>query len=74
MKKTYMILQGENNNNSDVIYYHETLTEAKSHIMEKYKNEENVFILMMIGQYFGEGFHQYTLELINDKWRKNTRI
>lgn len=74
MVKTYMILRGENNNNADVLSYESTLRDAKNAVNYYYNEISNVFILMVKGSSFGEGYHQYTLENINGKWRKNTRI
>jgi hypothetical protein len=69
-----MILKGFNNNNSDVLEYCHTLRDAKNIILQNYKNSQDVFILMLKGPYFAEGFHQYTLELIKGKFKKNTRM
>jgi len=71
--KTYMILQGQNNNNADVVEYHNTLKDAKEHLLS-IKDRKDVFILMLEGFQFGEGFHKYTLELIDGKFKRNTRI
>lgn len=59
--KTYLLLKGENNNNADVIEYHGTLHEAKEHLIDNYINDLNVFILMIDGHRFGEGYHQYVM-------------
>lgn len=73
MVKTYLILQGENSNNADVLEYCDSLTDAKR-LLTKQSDKSNKFILMIQGSAFGEGFHRYTLELVNNKWCKNTRI
>ena len=67
-----MILQGPNNNNADVLGYFTTLTDAKEVLLRLYKGNEDVFILMMQGVQFGEGFHKYTLRYNGKKFIKNS--
>lgn len=74
MVNTYMILQGLNNNNAHVLGYYHTLGSAKQVLKNNFLDQKNVFILNLKGDKFGEGFHQYTLELIGNKFKKNTRI
>jgi hypothetical protein len=63
MKVTYVILD----DNENVLGYSHTLYDAKGWLLEKYPNAE---ILMMRGNYFGEGFHKYRMKLVNGKFKK----
>lgn len=74
MKTTYVILQGKSATDSRVLQYAYTLAEAKHVLTLGFNNPRDSFILMLRGPYFGEGFHKYTLELINGKYKKNTRL
>lgn len=71
MVKTYMILQGENNNNADVLGYYHYLKDAKGDLLcdKELRDSKDVFIMMMQGGYFGEGFHQYILRYNSDTKR-----
>ena len=60
MITTYMI-ECENNT---VIGYEETLADAKQHC----KRFSGKYITQLKGQYKYEGFHQYILELNDDKF------
>ena len=72
---TYMIAQGEsNNNNNEVLWYAKTLKEAKHVVIDQYSYLKDVFILAIEGPNFGEGFHKYTLEYKDFVWIKNTKI
>jgi len=70
--KTYMILKGENNNNANVLGYYRTLTHAKEVLLDNpyMRDSDNVFILMLQGYRFGEGFHQYMLKFDGKKFRR----
>jgi hypothetical protein len=73
MTKTYVVLNGDSSNNSRVLQYATSLGEAK-HVLETQYNMTNSFILMIIGTSFGDGLHRYTLELVNGKYKRNTRL
>lgn len=66
--KSYII----EDQNRNIVNWSKTLEDAKR-IAETSINgfEENPirYITMMIGHQFGEGFHQYTLELRNGKYK-----
>jgi hypothetical protein len=75
MAKTYMILRGNKANDSEVLEYERTLKGAKDALsFFQKKGYKKVFILMLQGSYFGEGFHKYTLELVGGKFKKNTKL
>lgn len=66
--KTYLV-EIETDTSRNIVEYCKTLKGAKriARTLSKY-NEKRFSILMMQGQYFGEGFHQYRLLLQNDKF------
>jgi len=74
MAKTYVICQGNSASDSEVLQYATSLWEAKRMIVDTFNVMPNCFILMLKGNYFGEGFHKYTLELMGGKYKKNTRL
>lgn len=68
MKKTYLVEFSD----GDIVEYCHTLRHAKR-IIEKYAPNGGC-IIMMKGQYFGEGFHQYKLEILNNGKYIRTRL
>jgi hypothetical protein len=65
MKTTY-IVEIESHFGYEVINYSTTLVEAKQ-IALRHK-EYNPYILQLKGRSFGEGFHQYRLQLKNNNF------
>lgn len=63
--RTYYI----ENINAEILGYYKTLNEAKyslnRFITEGYSNTD-IRIVMLQGQYFGEGFHKYYLTKVNN--------
>lgn len=67
--KTYYI-EDENN---EIIGYYKTLNDAKYSLQKFLKtgySENSVRIVMIQGQYFGEGFHKYYLMFLDGKYKK----
>ena len=62
MKTTYIVEISH-----QVLGYFHTLRDAKSYVRFHGGN-----VLMMRGQYFGEGFHRYRLYLDGGKWKRVT--
>ena len=64
--KTYYI----ENENAEILFYSRTLFDSK-YCLQKLVNQgypiNTLRIVMLQGQYFGEGFHKYYLTLNNDK-------
>lgn len=74
MIKTYLILQGLNSDNARLLQYASSLGEAKHVLTLGYNHRDDTFILMVKGTEYGQGRHIYTLELVNGKYKRNTKL
>lgn len=72
--RTYMVLQSKDMGGNNVLGYYHRLLDAKYDILNYYIDKKDVFILKLEGSFFGEGYHQYTLEYNHGNWIKNTKL
>lgn len=74
MSKTTWLLERKIQYGFETLEYFGTLTDAKALAERNYPTDTAVSILKLVGDRFGEGYHDYRLALKHGRWVKvNTR-
>lgn len=73
--KTYILCQGKDSNDNNILGYYYTLKDAKEDLERAYPYKNDLFILRLEGFYFGEGYDEKTWVMNNHgRYKCNTKL